>query len=225
VAQGFELLHIVADGFVSLAYEGILYLDQDDPDPNLPGVEIAASELSQQLVGSRASLISFTEAIADVDMIRIGRYQVPSAYRAFAYLARSDEPLPNIIAPLGPVGEDMVHSFWSAFYASLAQSLSVEEAVATGRRQAAVPMALFLRQNLRRTFRRVEDAAEVPATDPSQVRSELELSYDVVSKFESLEKQYDELPESVRVFLSEESARQERLESDLDPWLGSEDEP
>jgi hypothetical protein len=222
VAEGFELLHIVADGVVSLAYEGILYLPREDPA--LPGIEIPANELSVQLTGSRVSLVSFTEAVADPDTIQVGRYQVPSAYRAFAYLARSEQSLPSIIAPLGPVDESFTYSFWHACYERLAQSLSVEEAVAAGRLQAPVPMALFLRQNLRHTFQRVDDAASVPGTDPSQVNKELKLSYEVTSKIESLAKEFDELPSSVREFLSDESARQQRLESDLDPWLKGEDE-
>jgi hypothetical protein len=223
VAEGFELLHIVADGIVSLAYEGVLYLPHEDP--YCQGVEIWAGELSSLLAGSRVSLISLTETVTDPDTMQIGRYEVPSAYRAFAYLARSYyQPLPNIIVPLGPAETSMIHSFWSAVYDQLASSLSVEEAVAAGRWQAPVPMALFLRQNLKHTFHRLREDEDAPATDPNQVSKELQISYDMVDKLESIKTHYGELPDSVTDFLAEESARQERLESDLDPWMGSEGE-
>jgi hypothetical protein len=220
IKNGFELVHLVADGIISLAYEGLLYFS------NTKSPDLSASELSQILSGSRVSVLCLTEpAGLSPDMVWIGRYQVPSAYRAFAYLARCNRPLPNIVAPLGPHEYWQTNQFWQIFYTRLSESLSVEEAVIGGRMSMPMVMALFLRQNLKQTFHRLATPNQVPAVDPRQISQNLQQSYDLVSQLNEIKEQFGSLPDSLTSFIIEESSRQARLEADLDPWLdGKEDQ-
>jgi hypothetical protein len=213
--QGFELVHLVADGLVSLAYEGILYLFGEDSP------ELSVSELSALLNGSRVSVLSLTEPqISTPDVVQIGHYEVPSAYRAYAYLGRSTLPLPNIIAPLGPHEFGQMNLFWRNFYTELNQSLRIEAAIAFT--QASVPpiaMTLFLRQSQQHTFHRLAPTQQIPSVDPNQVNADLQQSREMVSQFNSLQERYGDLPESVKKFLDNESTRQAKLVAALTPWL------
>lgn len=56
VKEGYELVHIVADGIVSSAYEGILYFHGG----RSTSPEISPGELSSALRGSRVSVLSLT---------------------------------------------------------------------------------------------------------------------------------------------------------------------
>jgi hypothetical protein len=217
--EGFELVHLVADGVVSLAYEGILYLSADAPASET-GL-LYAGDLSRTLNGSRVSLLSLSEpAGPNPDLVQIGRYQVPSAYRAFAYLAHSPRSLPSMVLPLGPHDPYVLHNFWADFYKCLVDSLSVEEAMSKARLAASNAMALFLRQNESKTFQRLDATEQAPAIDPSQTRSVLQQSHDTVDRLEQLKKKHGTLPPSIEKFIDEEGQRQKGMESELNEWTG-----
>jgi hypothetical protein len=211
--EGYELVHIVADGIVSLSYEGVLYIY------GTPSLEVSAGELSSLLNGSRVSVLGLTEPVAqNADTVLIGGYEVPSAYRAFAYLNRSIFPLPNIVAPLGPTTDWQLMQFWQRFYHTMDETHEIERAMAAGR--AEFPgMALYLRQTQRRTFERLKPAHQVTAADPTKLNADLQQSRGMVSQMKYLEKRFGDMPESVKYFLDKESARQMKLMADLDPWI------
>lgn len=216
VREGYELAHIVADGTVSLAYEGILRLD--DPS-TLSKLELAPSELSALLRGSRLSILGLTEReSSSAETFMIGSYTVPSAYRAFVYLGNSRLPLPNIVAPLGPLDGLQMNYFWYGFYNSLATTLKIEEAMASGRSQGSIAMALFLRRQHRRTFQLLEPTHEVPKVDPNQIYADLQVSRGMVDQLRALGDKYGDLPASVHQFIDSESKRQEQLATELNPW-------
>jgi hypothetical protein len=216
--EGFELVHLVVDGIVTAAYEGVLYF-HGNPSPELP-----ASELSTLLKGSRVSVLGLTEAdTSNPDVIQIGPYEVPSAFRAFAYLGRSPLPLPNLVIPLGPHLPHQLEWFWHNFYANIGESLKVEQAMASAR--AAIPkpettaMALFLHQDLQHTFHRLEPTESTPLVDPLQANADLQQSLNMVSQLNLLKEKYGDLPESVQKFVRTESIRQAKLQADLEPWV------
>jgi hypothetical protein len=215
VHEGYELLHIVADGIVSLAYEGILYWHRPY------SLQISASELSAVLRGSRVSVLALTpQQSTNPDVVQIGDFLVPSAYRAFAYLGRSPLPLPSIVAPLGPHNDDLLFRFWHSFYRSLGEDLKIEEAMARGHEgNRGLPTALFMRQPHGHLFRRRPPTGRAPEEDPTQVQAELKLSKGLVERLKVIDAQYGEQADNVTSFIDRESARQENLAAKLNPWL------
>jgi hypothetical protein len=216
--EGYELIHLVADGLVSLAYEGILYL------PGPPGLErrISPSQLKELLHSSRVALIGLTTPEdPDPDTIALGGRSVPSAYRAFAYLGSSTLSLPSVVAPLGPLEPEQIETFWRTFYAELADTLHIEEAMARARVAALSPpgIALFLHHSHGRVFRRIADAGEAPSADPSQLDADLQLSRELTDQLTTMEERYGTPPESVAQFVERERARQDELADQLKPWV------
>jgi hypothetical protein len=215
--EGVELIHLVCDGIVSTAYEGILYL------LNTTSPELGAAELSDCLKGSRVRVLALTETQSgSSDVIPIGGRDVRSAFRAFAYLGRSPAPLPNIVAPLGP-HSNHIASFWMEFYRGLAETLEIEQAMARGRQAVkpeAAAVALFLRQNARRTFHQLEAEESPPVLEPTQMKVDLQQSRELVGQFNALRTQFGDLPESVKRLLDTENKRQAKLEASLERWLG-----
>jgi hypothetical protein len=217
--EGYELVHIVADGIVSLSYEGVLYFYGS------PSVEVSASELSSLLNGSRVSVLSLTEPeTQNPDKVLIGPYEVPSAYRAFAYLNRAIFPLPNIVAPLGPSLYWQKEQFWQRFYTSLNETHEIEKAMAGGRAGDHPAMALFLRQSQRRTFEPLASAQEAPVVEPTQISADLQQSIKMVNQLKTLQARFGDMPEGVKKFFTRETARQVKLEAELGPWLKGEGE-
>ena len=216
VKNGYELLHIVADGLLSLAYEGILSL------PGTTSPEVLPGELAGMLRGSRVTCLGLTPLEgSSPDVVDIRGRKVPSVYRAFAYLGGTRHPLPTTVAPLGPVSDEQVYQFWRGFYSSLAETPQVDVAMAHGQTGGApVPMALFLRHLYGRLFRR-RQGEQPRGVDPIQLNVDLQVSRDLVDQLKVLGMQHD-LPDSVRDYLNSENARQERVAEELDGWLESE---
>jgi hypothetical protein len=221
-AAGYELVHLFADGYPTLAFDSVLYVHGADP-PELP-----ASDLSAVLRGSQVAFMGLTSQTAvNPDMMHVGGRSVPSVYRAFAYLGGSDLPLPSLVAPLGPSEYEHISDFWGAFYATLSETLDVEAAMARGRDAAPdagpagpAPMALFLRHRSGHLFRRVTAVRSLSArAAPTQLNAELELSRTLISRLNSvMSKQGESAPASVRAFVTKETTRQERLTAELESW-------
>jgi hypothetical protein len=232
VKEGYEIVHIVSDGIVSLAYEGILYfhgLDSQSavsPSSFQSSVggesQISPGELTVLLQNSRVSLLCLTEQdYSNPDLVQIGSYKVPSAYRAFTYLGGSRLALPNVVAPLGPLMDHQTNRFWGEFYKNLSETFNLSQAVTRARSEnTPLPVALYLRSSLDVLFRREEHQPEV---DPVHLDAALRLSRDVVSQLKAHSAMYGELPESVSEFLNSEETRQKSLSEELEPWLTSEE--
>lgn len=219
--EGYELVHIVADGIVSSAYEGILYFHGG----RTTSPEISPGELSAMLRGSRASVLSLSQQeYSSPDMVDIGGQLVPSAYRAFAYLGSSRLPLPSMVVPLGPLQPPEMHAFWQDFYSELGTTLNLQRAMAgTRTNNSPAPVALFLRHIHEVLFRRRAATDEPLQADPTAIGAELQLSHELVEQLKAHNEAYGSLPDSVSEFIESESVRQRGLESALDPWLNPEE--
>lgn len=215
--EGYELVHILADGMVSSAYEGILYFHGGQST----SPELSPGELSALLRGSRVSVLSLTEqSFTNADTMNIGGQLVPSVYRAFAYLGSSRLPLPSVVAPLGPLNPSEMASFWKNFYTGLAETLSLQKAIARTQMSGfPAPVALFLRHLHEVLFRRRGPADAPLEADPTQIGAALQLSHELVEQLKAHNEDYGSLPESVSKFMESESARQDDLSIALDPWL------
>jgi hypothetical protein len=161
VRSNFELLHIICDGVPSLGYDGVLYF-QGAPDPELTAQELAAS-----LRPTRTVFLGLSSTLVlNSDSIQISGHDVPSVYRAFAYLGSTDLPLPTILAPLAPAERTVAIEFWQSFYSSLAGTLSIEQAAADGRKGPAPNVLLTLYAWLMAKRRSAEPAVVDAPTRP-----------------------------------------------------------
>ena len=217
VDEQFELLHIIADGIVSLACDGVLWT-HDRRRPELP-----SSEVSALLRGSNVSVLGLSapESVSPDTVLIAGR-QVPSAFRAFAYFGSAELPLPSVVAPLGPVQDQHLRHFWHRFYTALNDTFSLEQAIADACAAGPpLPMALFLRHAHGRLFRRVRttrSGATAPVAAPSNLEAELQASQSLVAKLEALQTEFGAMPSSVNDFLQAEGAHQQRISAELEPW-------
>ncbi len=206
--EGFELVHLVADGSVSLGGEGVLALGD--------GERVAPREVSSLLAGSRVSVLALTPAVSS----RLSPGEVPTVFRAFAHLGYSAHPLPSLVAPVGPLVDKQVEEFWRLFYRTLAESLSVEEAVVRGRAAAsAPPMALFLRHRLGREFVR-PTARATPMVEPTRLSADLQVARQLVEQLRAVDSNFAGLEGNISgtPLLERESARQEQVEQGLTSW-------
>lgn len=225
VSEGFEVLHIIADGRVSLAYEGILKFPTTDDSLPESDFLIPPSELSVLLRGSRVAVICLSPPgrLATPQSVRIAGHLVPSVYRAFAFLGATRQPLPSIVAALGPFEDWESHRFWQGFYTGLAETFNVEEAMFRGQSGGVTPMALFLRAPHGHFFRHVGPTETTAQEDPSQLGAQLQVSRDIVEQLTRLKDSFGGLPESVGSYLTIEQGRQERIVKELARWTISEE--
>jgi hypothetical protein len=219
IEAGIEFVHVFADGIVSSALEGILYDHAATEQPELP-----ARELSQMLTGSRIAVLALSRAeFANPDMQEMAGRAVLSAYRSFALLGGSALPLPTILAPLGPVPDQMMAVFWRTFYDGITSSWHLTESLraAHSRFPFSVPIALFCRHAGGKLFEPAAQPIE-PALEPMHMRAELLQSQEITQDLSRLDRKYGkELPGSVRKLFEEERSRQSRLRDALDTWIPS----
>jgi hypothetical protein len=214
--SNFDLLHVVCDGIASLAYDGILYFH------GTPSAELTAQELSASLRPTRTVFMGLSSTyILNPDMVQIGGRDVPSCYRAFAYLSRMDLPLPSIMAPLAPAALPDAMRFWRAFYSQMAATLSIEQGAADARKRGPLPVALYLRHPHKQQFRRRSAAeATLPGAinAPAELGAELEVSQRLVERLKIIADRSTGSLGGVQEFLNQETVHQERLASQLAPW-------
>jgi hypothetical protein len=217
--SNFELLHIICDGIASLAYDGILYFH------GASSPELAAQELASSLRPTRTVCLAFSSTyVLNPDLVQISGRDVPSAYRAFAYLASADLPLPTIMAPLAPADFAAAMQFWRAFYSRLAATLSIEQGAANARKEAPLAVALYMRHPCEQQFRRrsaVESALPGAVDAPSELGAELEVSERLVQRLQKITAHSSRTLTGVHEFLQKEKVHQERLSSQLAPWRES----
>jgi hypothetical protein len=215
VRSDFELLHIVSDGFTSMASDGILYFHGP------PDSELAAPELAACLRPSRVVFLGLTTTfILNPDVAQIGGRDVPSVYRAFAYFADADLPLPTMLAPLAPASFDAAMHFWRTFYSQLVTTLSIEQAVGAGRKAGPLPVALYLRHPQEQQFRRRSslEAGTTSVDVPSQLGAELEISQRLVGRLRNIKARSGT---GLEEFVRKEKAHQDELLDQLAPWRES----
>jgi hypothetical protein len=210
IGAGCELLHLVADGSVSLGLDGLLDL----------GETISPSELGSLLYGSRVTVVALTPP----DDPR-HHHGLPSVYRAYAHLG-GVECTASLVAPVGPDAAGRAPAFWRAFYDTLEAKLSVEAAVAAGRRAALTyPAALFLRHRLGAEFSR-RATSHGRTIEPVRLSAELRTSRKFLEQLEALDSRYapQEGASERRSLVERERARHEQLESALEPLFRIEGE-
>jgi hypothetical protein len=211
--DGLEILHIVSDGSVTAALDGVLEFPDVDEPP------LGAIELSRYLHGSRVRLLALTPCSGDDPAsTSIGRWVAPSAHRAFSYFATTSQPLPTVVAPLGPLDEWNLKRFWSEFYAGLGDTHEIEASMARAQSGQPSAVALFLRQLQVPTFRRVA-AEDRPAVEPSMVSAELASSKQAIGEIQALKERLGLKTASLDDYVERESARQSTLESNVEPWV------
>lgn len=234
--EGYELVHIIADGVVSLAHEGILYFhgrgsttdyqSQSQAASEPGGQQISPGELSSLLRGSRVGVVCLsTQDYSNPDRMSFNDRLVPSAYRAFTYLGGSRQPLPTVVAPLGPIRIEQVGNFWRSFYRNLADTFSPQQAFNQAQAQCKVlPVALFLRHRHDVLFRHRPPSASGGGLDPTGLGAALNFSHQLVEQLRAHRETYGDVPESISQFIDSEEKRQESLSAELTPWLESEEE-
>ncbi|HEX7174921.1 MAG TPA: hypothetical protein VF240_06540 [Pyrinomonadaceae bacterium] len=260
--EGFELVHLVADGAVSFGGEGLLYFPKwdaartaerlgpatrrlfrialnystklryivsderllkwnDSLSRRLDIEPCSAGEMCSILRGSRVTLLSLSTTKTDDDDIdRLDGPLLPSVYSAYAAIGSSTITLPNIIAPLGPCGGDLLGKFWRYFYEHLASpdGYSIEDGMAAGTTGApTVLMSLFLRQRLGREFTARADTRTPATQDPTRVNARLEVARSLLEQLRAIDQSYKDIGSDVSdtPLVKDESARQTMIEQEL----------
>jgi hypothetical protein len=227
--EHYELIHLVADGSVSLACEGVLELFEGRASKDKPAKAATCSpyELNAMLRGSSAVVLGLSPSKGhQAKPANVSKSSIPMVYRAFAHFASAQLPLPSILAPVAPLPHDQEATFWQYFYRKLAETRGIEAAVAQSRfAVSGLQIALFLRHPHMEVFRRIpvsfsihDPEASVP---PAQLDAELQLSQEVVRRLSALATEKG-LPQSVEEFIKQESAHQDKLSNDLAPWRSEE---
>lgn len=264
IREGFELVHMVADGSVSHSYECVLYLSsstqlqQQRSSPLMRRIlrlalgaavrlrtilgnnlinrmndyiyeeldieTCSSGELSVLFNGSRVAILSLTAPkTSDDDPNRLDGTLLPSIYRVFATLGNSPLPLPNIVAPLGPLTDEQLTQFWREFYTRLAEpsSYSVEEALEYAQGgDLTAPIALFLRQRLGREFARPTPEKPAPTKEPTLINSELQAARELIEQLQAIDSKYEGLADKISDtdVIAREQTRQGHLERELSRW-------
>lgn len=217
VRDKFELVHIVADGSVSLAYEGILEFGGKSE-------RLAPSEICSLLLGSRVTILGLTPNLpppSEADSSPV----VLTTYRSFVCLGTSRQVLPTIVSPLGPMSDGQQHDFWRDFYETLATALSVEDAVEHAHNSTPwAAVALFLRHRLGREFvRRVSTHGFESASrqgDPTAINADLQVARSFLEDLRAVDSKYAAFADNVTdsELATAESARQDHLDGLLETW-------
>lgn len=258
ISDGFELVHLVSDGSVSMAFEGFLYLSKSRLVDLSTDIEnfwlrlflrqvvrlyswierylrrewaytlralffkrtnaetLTAAELSVLQRGSRLTVLGLSAPRTSSK----GGFANLRSYRAFAYLGGSKHPLPSIVAPIELIDQQQECRFWSRFYEQLCLTKSVEQAMLAGMSTAdALPMALFLRQQLAQTFEERESQKNL---NLALLNAELQQSVKTLELLRAAKRRQDSISEIVDDFEQREIVRQRRLLAELTPWLGGE---
>jgi hypothetical protein len=218
---GVEVVHVVADAWVPLGLEGLL----DFPS----GATLGPAELQQTLRGSRVAIVTLSAPAEP----RVGRDGLPRVFHGFARFGRAMGDGLSVVAPLGPVGPSELTRFWRTFYARLAQSLDVEDAVVEATPSPLLaPFVLFLRHRLGRQFWQgtLDEQGELVQfgssrdalpVSPAQASADLAASSDLLDAAVALRKRYAELGLSFPGgdLIDKEHDRQRALAAYLDAVL------
>jgi hypothetical protein len=220
VEEGYELVHIIADGLISLGLEGILQIGEHRLSPR---------QLRLAVNNTRVTLITLSPPAEP--RLDAG---TPTVYRAFAHLGSGGRCSATMLAPVGPMPSWRMEGFWRQFYAGLAETLSIEDALLHCQTPGPpVPVAVFLRHRLVRQFSRralaqsfaaFESTASTP--DPTLIQAELKASRRLLQQLEAIDSKFAGLEGGVTRsdVLERERGRQQELERSLKPWLEQEEE-
>jgi len=173
---------------------------------------LSAAQLSASQRGSQLAVLSLTPP-DERSQRGFDSIFLPSVFSAFAAFGGSSLPMPNIMAQIDVAAPERLAAFWRNFYTEIGQSLEVEKAHSLSMQQGApVPIALFLRQRYRQTFKRetTERDYNVPL-----INAELQLSQETLQQLKGLSG-FEEIVES---FEQQVQVRQQELQAKLTPWL------
>jgi hypothetical protein len=216
--EGYEVIHLVADGAISLAYEGLIApIESSTATQPLSG-----SELSDLLRGSRVGLLILTppQEISSPQAFIVAGHKVPAVYRAFAYLGASQFPIPTTVTPLGPLDEQCTRSFWGGFYDRLADTMNVEKAVASGKMSAlSAAVGLYLRHRHGQVFRRLEPGSAAPELEPMRAFEQLQFTSDILRQVRQMRTTGKGLDVGLESIIGELERGQESVKNNLKPWL------
>jgi hypothetical protein len=178
---------------------------------------LSAAQLSALQRGSQLAVLSLTppdeHSGQGFDSIFL-----PSVFSAFAAFGGSSLPMPNIVAQIDTAAPERLASFWRNFYTELGESLEIEKAHSLSMHDGeSVPVALFLRQRYRQTFKR--ETAERDYNVPL-INAELQLSQETWQQLKGL----SGFEEIVSSFEQQTQVRQQELQAKLSPWLEESDE-
>jgi hypothetical protein len=219
VEQRIEFVHAFADGIVSSALEGLLF-DHGVPSSSEGQREISVGELSSMLRNSCVAVLAFSRAeYRNPDVVEMAGREVPSAYRAFALIGNAARPLPTILAPLGPIPDREMTTFWSAFYTELRTSWHLTESLRRTQSKFSIsmPVALFCRHAGGKLFEPVANESE---SQPMQVRADLLRSQQLTRELGRIKEKYNfDLPAGVNELLQKETSRQSDLLGTLDTFI------
>jgi hypothetical protein len=225
VRGGFEILHLVADGRLSVGYEPLLVLRADDELPYL----LTARELAAVFRGGRVAVLGLSAPLHPWDVAPdelVAR--TPQAYRAFAYLASAPYFLPTTVALLAPLPGEQLADFWHRFYAALADTLSTEQAMARAQAEGRSPVAaLFPRSQLGVEF--VPAATPSPGGPTAPKLPTVDASVEQVNRelfigLQQIDEKY-QLPRSITkgVIGRQEKKRQKNVQDEMNKWLPPEE--
>ncbi len=211
LAEDPHALHLVVDGFVSPAWEGVLLPWAGAPSDDA----LAASDLSARLRGTSVGMLGLSAAEIAASVAG-HQTTVPSAFRAFMHLGASQMPLPSVVAPAGPIGQAQLARFWPTLYASLAESLNLEQALTSARDAAQQPpMVTFLRAASGRIFRRYQHPERAATDQPAQLQTQLQLSQQLEAQIQTLGSTISLTPE-LNAIAGQERERQGKIQRELD---------
>jgi hypothetical protein len=215
--EGFELVHVFSDGIVSNALDGVLY----DHDATSSRPELPPGELSNMLAGTRIAVLALSQANdTSPDALMLAGRSVLSAFRAFAYLGASNLPLPTVIAPLGPIPDEVTDRFWLTFYKELVTRWHLTRSLQEAQKSFSIglPVALFCRHAAGRLFQLSESVAPVD-NERMEVRQDFLQSQQLYATLAHLGKKYSNiLPRTVKEYMTTLEDRQTRLRETLDGW-------
>jgi hypothetical protein len=218
--EGMELVHFVAHGMVSLAYEGILSFTGKDR------VQLTTGELSDACHGTRIAVIGLSPATTNGTPSA-----TPTVYRAFAMLASAGLRLPPTLAPLGPMEPPDAVTFWNTFYGALGETLDFGAALARARQSTpALPIAAYPRNVASRLFRKAEARrggleSFAPQPEARSIAAELDISDELLTRLKAIERTSGKLPDGVEAFVEREGKRGMRLRGELTRLSGWPEDP
>ena len=214
------LLLKVYNFFRTLMTEVVDWIDRK-VESELDIDKCSPSELSSLILGSRISILSFSAPTSNTtEKEWIAGYLLPKVYRAFCSLGSSSLPLPTIVAPVGATDDPEMTKFWQGFYSGLGEHGDTLKAMAAGLKgQSSLAMALFQRHSESRVFTQISADQQTKIVDPTQVVAALQISEQLVQQLKAQFGKYSAMPESFKGLLLREIERQERLKTELEPWI------
>lgn len=224
--EGYEILHLLTDGIVSLAGDGILDLGRE------ARIDVAARDLASHLTGSRVTILCLSASRAPyrgIELVEFRRFtDQPVVHQAFSLFASEEASLPTTAALLERVEPEAEAEMWGRFYTALTTTYSPEQAASAARQGAScMPLALFLRHPQKRCFREAVDfPLEIDVVDGEpeimDVTGDIYRSKEFLDRIVEISGEESAIPDAFKSFFTEEKERLADLESNFEDLGGYE---